>query len=125
MNKIKGYETDVMFCIILVVILAARFIIPEEKFPEYFISLINFIGLSLAALSTFKQIIKVLRKNKLKNFLAIIWWILFISAIIFGVYCLIWKINFSSKNNDYITILALACSIPNEWYMHIIKEHQK
>ncbi len=120
--KEKGYITDAVFSIILIVILVMRIILSDGKFSAYIITVINLIGAQLAILSTIYEVIKVMHREDYRNIMIIIWIVLVIMAIGYSTFCIVEQINFPAKANDCITIVALLFSIPNDLYIELVRK---
>lgn len=120
--KEKGYITDAVFSIILIVILVMRIILSDGEFSAYIITVINLIGAQLAILSTIYEVIKVMHREDYRNIMIIIWIVLVIMSIGYSTFCIVEQINFSAKANDCITIVALLFSIPNDLYIELVRK---
>lgn len=120
--KEKGYITDAVFSIILIVILVMRIILSDGKFSAYIITVINLIGAQLAILSTIYEVIKVMHREDYRNIMIIIWIVLVIMDIGYSTFCIVEQINFPAKANDCITIVALLFSIPNDLYIELVRK---
>ena len=120
--KEKGYITDAVFSIILIVILVMRIILSDGKFSAYIITVINLIGAQLAILSTIYEVIKVMHREDYRNIMIIIWIVLVIMSIGYSTFCIVEQINFPAKANDCITIVALLFSIPNDLYIELVRK---
>ena len=108
--KEKGYITDAVFSIILIVILVMRIILSDGEFSAYIITVINLIGAQLAILSTIYEVIKVMHREDYRNIMIIIWIVLVIMSIGYSTFCIVEQINFSAKANDCICLLYTSPS---------------
>lgn len=120
--KEKGYITDAVFSIILIVILVMRIILSDGEFSAYIITVINLIGAQLAILSTIYEVIKVMHREDYRNIMIIVWIVLVIMSIGYSTFCIVEQINFHAKANDCITIVALLFSIPNDLYIELVRK---
>lgn len=120
--KEKGYITDAVFSIILIVILVMRIILSDGEFSAYIITVINLIGAQLAILSTIYEVIKVMHREDYRNIMIIVWIVLVIMSIGYSTFCIVEQINFPAKANDCITIVALLFSIPNDLYIELVRK---
>lgn len=110
------------FCVVVLVILFfARLFLPETTFPVYIISIINFLGLTVALSSLVYTILYVV-PGRFRSLVSTFLFIIIVVSALVVVFTIIKKYEYSNKINDCITIAALLVSVPSKFYITLVNK---
>lgn len=116
----SNYLYQIAFSIILCVLFFIRIVFDENALSSVYIGLVNYIGAVSAFLLTGRKLMLAFPISW-HGRMAMIWFFLFVIALMYGTISLAQGIVYTAKASDCITILALFFSIPCDAYYELIK----